>query len=214
MEKPMISNDIIVTEYETKYINVYDMQYAPGKHYYNATRRKRENLVVLKSEEEYRNMVADAVSCVVIAEIPGEEPRLLLSWEFRYPTNHYVLGVPAGLIDAADLKTEDPVVSAAIREISEETGMKVSAEDISPVNPALFSTPGMTDESNAIVCVKIHPENLKELSRDGAEESECFEGFELLNRAEAKKLLTDGVDRYGHFYSTYTWIALAWFLLQ
>ena len=214
MEKPMISNDIIVTEYEAKYINVYDMQYAPGKHYYNATRRKRENLVVLKSEEEYRNMVADAVSCVVIAEIPGEEPRLLLSWEFRYPTNHYVLGVPAGLIDAADLKTEDPVVSAAIREISEETGMKVSAEDISLVNPALFSTPGMTDESNAIVCVKIHPENLKELSRDGAEESECFEGFELLNRAEAKKLLTDGVDRYGHFYSTYTWIALAWFLLQ
>ncbi len=214
MKKPEITDDIIVTEFEAKYINVYDMRYAPGAHYYNATRRKRKDLVVLKSEEEYKNMIADAVSCIVIVKAPNEEPRLLLSWEFRYPTNHYVLGVPAGLIDPRDHETDDPVKSATVREIYEETGMQIQKEDVQLVNPALFSTPGMTDESNAIVCVTVRPENLEELSREGAEESECFEGFELLDKAAARKLMLDGVDSYGHFYSTYTWIALAWFLLM
>ena len=51
---------------ETRFINVFDLQYEPGKHYYNATRRKAEDLTALKSDSEFQSMIPDAVSCFVL----------------------------------------------------------------------------------------------------------------------------------------------------
>jgi len=80
------------------------------------------------------------------------------------------------------------------------------------VNPCLFSSPGMTDESNALVCAVLHPEDLSHLTQAGAVGSECFDGFVLLNKAEAQAILRQGRDAHGMFYSVYTWAALLYFV--
>lgn len=88
----------------------------------------------------------------MILKFPEEEAKLLTFYEFRYPTGRYLLSIPAGLIDPADCETEDPILTAARREIKEETGITIKDTDIFyTVNPTAFSSPGMTDESNVLV---------------------------------------------------------------
>ena len=189
------------------------MQYSGGKHYLNASRRSRERLAAVKTEEEFKKMVPDAVSCVVIIKLPEEEPKLLLSKEFRYPVGQFVLSVPAGLIDPEDVDSGTPVLTAAAREIEEETGLKIKENDrLEVVNPLLFSTPGMTDESNAIVLAVINLGDLATLTQDGAVGMECFDGFSLLGKEEAEQILRGGYDNDGNFYSVFTWIALVSFV--
>ena len=210
--RPEITKQNIKPLLETKFIKVYDMQYEEGKHYYNATRRSEEDLVAIKSEEKFKTMLPDAVSCVVIWNPPKEEPKLILSREFRYPAGQFLLSVPAGLIDAADKKESNPLFGTAKRELKEETGIIVQdTDEMQVINPCLFSTPGMTDESNALVKIVLNRERLSGISQDGAEGSECFDGFCFLTKKEAQKILKDGVDENGIFYSVYTWTALAFF---
>ena len=71
---------------ENKYLKAYDLQYAPGKHYFEASRRPEEKLVASMSDDEFRSMLPDAVTCVVIlTDGDGGNARLLLNHEFRYP---------------------------------------------------------------------------------------------------------------------------------
>ena len=213
MDQPIIIPECVQTLCDKRFIRLYDLQYAPGKHYYDASRRTAENLVCLKSDEEAKAMLPDAVSCVVILEVPHEEPKLLLSWEYRYPAGRYLLSVPAGLIDPEDQGKEDPLALAAAREIHEETGLSVQPGDtVRAITPFLYSTPGMTDESNALMEVILHPADLSGLNQSGAVGSECFDGFALLTQKEASALLQSGRDQHGHFFSIFTWSALIWFV--
>lgn len=230
--------------FESKFIKVFDLQYQEGKHYYNATRRDEEDLVATKSTEEFKKMLPDAVSCVVIwnpsddDEKSGHEPCLLMNREFRYPTGQYLLSVPAGLIDREDVETisgykaqidmdnnnadsnawtieknNSILIKTAMRELHEETGIVITEEDeVSVINPCLFSTPGMTDESNALVKIVLNRDSLNGMSQEGAVGGELFDGFDLLTKAQAKKILEDGVDEHGIYYSVYTWAALTYFV--
>ena len=209
--------------FESKFIKVFDLQYQEGRHYYNATRRDEEDLVAAKSTEEFKKMLPDAVSCVVICnpsdddEKSGHEPCLLMNREFRYPTGQYLLSVPAGLIDPEDCTGDNDntasLIKTAMRELHEETGLKETEEDeVSIINPCLFSTPGMTDESNALVKIVLNRDSLNGMSQDGAVGGELFDGFDLLTKAQAKKILEDGVDEHGIYYSVYTWAALTYFV--
>lgn len=209
--------------FESKFIKVFDLQYGEGRHYYNATRRDENDLVAAKSTEEFKKMLPDAVSCVVIwkpsgdDEKSGHEPCLLMNREFRYPTGQYLLSVPAGLIDPEDCTGDNDntasLIKTAMRELHEETGLKVTEEDeVSIINPCLFSTPGMTDESNALVKIVLNRDSLNGMSQDGAVGGELFDGFDLLTKAQAKKILEDGVDEHGIYYSVYTWAALTYFV--
>ena len=212
-EQQQIRKEDVKTVFDSAYIRVEDLQYAPGKHYFDATRRKTEELVAVKSDEEFREMLPDAVSCIVILESPGEEAKLLLSYEYRYPTGRYLLSVPAGLIDPEDRDKADPIFSTTVREIREETGLQVEEGDsVQIVNPLLFSTPGMTDESNALVCAVLRSAKLTSLSQEGAVGSEQFDGFALLTKTDAREALKKGRDERGNFYSIYTWAALAYFV--
>lgn len=215
MEKPEITRECIKPLLETKYIKVYDLQYAPGRHYLDATRRSAENLMAVKTQQEFQQMLADAVTCYVIVKTPSQEPRLLLSYEFRYPAGQFLLSPPAGLIDPEDQKLEvqEALKKTAVREIKEETGIEVTPEDrVEIVSPLVLSTPGMTDESNALVLVVVSLPDLSELSQKGAVGSECFDGFSLLTKEEAEKILKTGRDPFGNFYSVYTWGALLYFV--
>lgn len=213
MEAPKLTRDTTETLLETRFISLYDLQYAPGKHYFDASRRKKDDLVAIKPVDELKNMLPDAVSCIVIIEQDGEEPKLVLFNEFRYPTGQFLLSPPSGLIDPDDAADGNAVITAAKREIHEETGLEVKDTDkIFVVNPCLFSTPGMSDESNALACAVVHVDDLSELSQKGAVGSECFDGFVLLTKDEARRVLEQGRDDNGVFYSIFTWAVMTYFV--
>ena len=213
MEKPNITKETTETLLETKFLKVFDLQYAPGKHYFDATRRSKEQLVALQSDEDSRTMLPDAVTCIVVVQEAEQEAKLLLTYEFRYPTGQFLLSPPAGLIDPQDKEKAQPLLETAAREIHEETGLTVQESDrLHVVNPCLFSSPGMTDESNALVCAVLHPQDLSQLTQAGAVGSECFDGFVLLSKEEAQEILRQGRDAHGMFYSVYTWAALLYFV--
>ena len=211
--KPTIKKENVKPLFDSKFIKVFDLQYEEGKHYYDATRRSLDRIAAVKSEEEFRAMLPDAVTCVVILNIKDEEPKLLLSKEYRYPAGQFLLSPPAGLLDPEDAGTENPILTAAKRELKEETGLTITEKDsLFVINPLLFSSPGMTDESNALACAVVRLEDKSGLSQDGAVGSECFDGFELLSKEEAMEILKNGKDKDDIFYSVYTYCCLMYFV--
>ncbi len=210
-----VNKDKIETLYEAKFLKFYDLQYAEGKHYFEASRRETQNLVARTTDEEFRNMLPDAVTIAVVLHLKGGETRLLLNYEYRYPVGQYLLSPIAGLLDPEDKNCADPLVSAAIREIKEESGITVKDSDkVYVMNPCAFSTPGMTDESNAFMCAEITLDSLDELNQSGAVGTEMFDGFELLDRKRAKEIYRTGRDEHGNFYSLATWMVLGIFLAE
>ena len=213
MDEFRITDDMIRPLLDTRFVKVFDIQYEEGKHYYDATRHEKEDLTCLKNGEEVRRMTADAVSCFVITVSSDGEAKMLFNYEYRYPCGQYLLSVPAGLRDREDGEGEKGLLLAAAREIREETGIDIGPEDsLTLVNPAVFSTPGLTDESNALVCAVVRMDGTGRLSQKGAEGSEKFDGFFLADLETARRLLFTGRDERGMFYSTYTWMALCWFV--
>lgn len=211
--KPKILEKNLTTLLETKFLNVYEYPFGEDGHYYTATRRKRDNLVMLKSDDEYKEMLADAVTCAVIITGDDVPDQILMNYEFRYACAQFIMAPPAGLIDPEDKASNNPLLSAARREIYEETGIEIKDTDkMFVVNPLLFSSPGMTDESNAIVCAVIDNSSINDLNHSGSVGAEVFNGFELLDKAQAKELLKTGRDKNGNFYSVYTWITLMCFV--
>lgn len=211
--KPNISKENVIPLFDSGFLRLFDLQYAPDKHYYNATRRSLEQLAAVKSDEQFRSMLPDAVTCAVILHIQDEEPKLLLTREYRYPAGRFLLSPPAGLLDAQDAEAPNPLFAAAKREIEEETGIRLTSEaSLSIINPLLFSSPGMTDESNALVCAEIYLEDTSMLSQAGAVGSELFDGFTLLSKKEASDILKCGRDEEGNYYSVYTFAVLLYFV--
>lgn len=210
-----INKNRIETLYETRFLKCFDLQYAEGKHYYEASRREGKDLVARLSDDEFRKMLPDAVTIAVVLHLPGNETRLLMSYEYRYPVGQFLLSPVAGLLDPEDKNSPDPLVSAAVREIKEETGLSVKENDrVYVLNPCAFSTPGMTDESNAFLCAEITLDSLETLNQNGAEGSELFDGFELLDRERARKIFASGRDEHGNFYSLAAWMVLGIFLMR
>ena len=211
--KPEIKKENVKPMFESRFIKVFDLQYEEGKHYFDATRRSADNLMAVKSDEEFKTALPDAVTCVVILNIRGEEPKLLLDYEYRYPAGQFLLSPPAGLLDPEDAQSHEPLLVTAKREIEEETGLILKETDrLFTINPLLFSTPGMTDESNALVCAVVNLEDTSTLSQEGALGTEYFNGFELITKEDASKLLQNGRDKNGIFYSVFTWATLMYFV--
>ena len=208
-----IRKDRIETLYASRFLKCYDIQYAEGRHYFEASRRDEKDLVVRKSDEDFQNMLPDAVSIAVVLHLPGDETRLLMSYEYRYPIGQFLLSPVAGLIDPEDIDSENPLVRTAIREIKEETGITVKESDkVYVLNPCAFCTPGMTDESNAFLCAEITLDSLEELNQDGAEGTEQFKGFELLDKKRAQEIFKAGKDEKGNYFSLAAWMVLSIFL--
>lgn len=208
-----MKKDRVETVYTSRFLKCYDIQYEEGRHYYEASRREEKELVVRKTDEEFQKMLPDAVSIAVVLHLPGDETRLLMSYEYRYPIGQFLLSPVAGLIDPEDIDSENPLVRTAIREIKEETGITVKETDkVYVLNPCAFCTPGMTDESNAFLCAEITLDNLDELNQNGAEGTEMFQGFELLDRKRAQEIFKAGRDEKGNYYALSAWMVLSLFL--
>ena len=215
MDKPDMIKENVDTLCETKFLKLYDYRYLEGKHYYCSSRRKTEDLVAIKSDETFKTMLPDAVTIAVVLHLPNEKPKLLLSYEYRYPVGRFLLSPIAGLLDPEDSECDDPLRSGAVREIFEETGIKVSENDkITILNPCAFSTPGMTDESNAFLSADITIPDTSMINQTGAVGSELFNGFELVSVDEAKEIYKSGKDKYGNTFSLATWAVLGWFVMR
>ena len=208
-----IRKDRIETLYDSKFLKLYDLQYAEGKHYYESSRREKKDLVAGMADDAVRGMLPDAVTIAVVLHLPGNETRLLMNYEYRYPIGQFLLSPIAGLLDPEDRDSANPLVEAAIREIREETGLEVKEGDrIEVLNPCAFSTPGMTDESTAFLVAEITLDSLDGLNQDGAVGSEMFDGYELLDRERAEKIFRSGRDEHGCFFALSAWMVLSIFL--
>ena len=210
-----MEKDRIETLYESRFLKCYDLPYGEGKHYYEASRRVKDELVAVMPDAGFREMLPDAVTVAVVLHLPEGGTRLLMTYEYRYPVGQYLLSPVAGLLDPEDRESPEPLVSAAIREIREESGLTVKESDrITVLNPCAFCTPGITDESNAFLCAEITLETLDDLNQSGAVGSEIFDGFELLDRDRADRIFRAGRDESGCFYSLAAWMVLAFFLMR
>ncbi len=204
----------VVSLFETPYIKIYDLQYEEGAHYFDATRRSQENLLAVKTDETFKHELPDAVSCVVVLDIEGQQPQLCVTKEYRYPIGRFLLSVPSGLIDDKDKDTENPIFSASFRELQEETGIRFQpdTDEIQLINPMLLCSPGMTDECTAVVKITLHRKHHPHTCQDGAEGTEVFDGIKWITKEEAKRFLLQGSDNEGIYYSAITWISLTTFL--
>lgn len=127
---------------------------------------------------------ADAVLIVPVLLTPGKPNRLVLEREFRVPVGDYVLSFPAGLVDPGE-----GIEETVRREMREETGMEVVR--IKRVTQPLYSSAGMTDETNALAFVDVRatPETKPQL-----EASEDIEVL-LLDHAAVCRLCDDPTAR-------------------
>ena len=216
MDKPKLEKTELL--YDAKYLKLYAAEYDNGARYIVTGRRAEDDLLLKKSEKEIKKEYPDAVTCIVVVKMPRKAPRLLLQYEYRYPAGAFLLSPPAGLIDKSDregLSREDAVRLAAAREIKEETGLLLGAKDeLEILSPFLFSSPGMTDESNAFALAVVSVPDESVFTAKGAEGTEVISGFKLLNKKDAAKILKDGVDPHGIPYSFQTWACLCYFLSQ
>lgn len=209
-----INQDEVVEMVDTPFVKLFDLQYDSNHHYYDVTRRPKEDLLAIQPEEAFKSMTPDAVSCVIILDIPEDEPRLCVVREYRYPIGRFVLSVPSGLVDPADAKEPEPVLAAGKREALEETGITFDAsqDEIQLVNPLLYCSPGLTDESTAVAKIVLHREKRPAVSQKDAVGAEVFDGFSWITREQAREYLRLGTDHHGIFYSAITWIALMTFV--
>jgi len=213
LKNPIIKKECVKQLLDTKYAKVFDLQYKKGCHYYDATRRELDDIIAIKSDDEYKRMLPDATTSIVIIKNDGQEPKLLLTKEYRYPAGRFMLSPPAGLLDEEDKLQKAPLICSAKREIYEETGAIVKDTDkIEIVSPLIFSSPGLSDECNAIVCAVIDNADVSTFNNSGAVGTELFDGIVLLNREEVRKILKNGMDNNGYYYSTYTEIAMLYFI--
>ena len=68
--RPIIKKEQVETVYDSRFIKVFDLQYEPGKHYFDATRRSVENLAAVKNDEEFKQMLPDAVYFIYRKYLP------------------------------------------------------------------------------------------------------------------------------------------------
>ena len=212
MEEPRVVAEKSDELAHTRFIKLYDLVYENGAHYYVASRHDRANLRALISPEDRIGVLPDAVSCCLILAPDGEDPRMVLFWEYRYPTGQYVLSIPSGLVDAGDAERDEPLVAAMAREIGEECGITLGEDDrLWVVNPFLFNSPGFTDQSTALLCAVVR-QDAGHLSQAGAEGSERFDGFELLDESQVRRVRAEGLDPQGQPYPLVSWAAMSYFL--
>lgn len=89
---------------------------------------------------------------VVAIVATDQDDRLVLVEQFRPPVNSNVIELPAGLAGDVAGAEDEPLLSAAIRELEEETGFAADANQWRRVTNGLSSA-GLTDESTEIFAV-------------------------------------------------------------
>lgn len=210
-----------MTYFDSPFINVVGNPMPNGNDYMLVTRRNAKNMVINKNDYEYKIMMPDAVACALIIKVKDKPARLFLQNEFRYPLGRFLLSPPAGLIDD-DLKYMEEldmrcnaIIATAAKEIFEETGLDIKKSTQCTtriISPAVFSSPGLTDESTAMVSIVVELDEEPNWNHNHIESTEIFDEMVFLTKTEARSLLRTGLDFNYNPYPVYTWAILMWFV--
>lgn len=164
---------------EGKFISLYDLEYKnklnQDKHWTVATRKNREFL-----EDFYLNGKEDKVDAVGIVAYHVKYKKLVAIKQFRVPINDYIYELPAGLVDEDD----KDIVEAVKRELKEETGLDLIGVNKEYTKDKAYLSPGMTDESIALVFCTCDGE----INKEGLEDDEDIEAI-LISQEDAKAIL-------------------------
>lgn len=167
---------------ETKFLSLYDAEYENKKgsikHWTIASRKNLHTL-----ETQYFEGKKEKLDAVIIAALHSESKKIVCIKQFRVPLNDYIYELPAGLIDG-----EESIEEAVKRELKEETGFTLDKINYEKTKKRLYASPGMTDESAAIVYCSCNGT----VSKEYMEEDEDIEVV-LLSSDEAKQLLAKDV---------------------
>ncbi len=130
---------------DNKYLNMYKYEVESEKghkgNYYVASRAEKvEDLKINNKEKK--------TDAVIIYALYGEKhDKVVLERQFRYPIGRYIYEFPAGLIDEGETYKQ-----TAIREMHEETGLKLDIVECYPMfENSRYTSVGMSDESVSIV---------------------------------------------------------------
>ncbi|MBU3803179.1 MAG: NUDIX hydrolase [Candidatus Cellulosilyticum pullistercoris] len=168
----------IITLNQTKFLNfyhaIYENKLGQEKNWFIASRKNEE--IIRRQYFEGQEDQVDAVLIVATHEATG---KLVMVRQYRVPLNDYIYELPAGLIDQG----EDFRISVA-RELKEETGLELIAIDEKKSCMKTYLSPGMTDESVAMIYCTCRGE----LSKEYLEADEDIEPL-LLSKEEARELL-------------------------
>ena len=168
----------LITLNQTKFLNfyhaVYENKLGQEKNWFIASRKNEE--IIRRQYFEGQEDQVDAVLLVATHEATG---KLVMVKQYRVPLNDYIYELPAGLIDQG----EDFRISVA-RELKEETGLELIAIDEKRSCMKTYLSPGMTDESVAMIYCTCRGE----LSKEYLEADEDIEPL-LLSKEEARELL-------------------------
>ncbi len=156
-----------------RFLNFYEMEaiHRDGKvtPYYVASRAKEiDNLKAVTHENHPDG--------VILYGVYGEAmDKVVLIRQYRYPLGGYVYEFPAGLVEEGE-----DMLSAAIREMYEETGLTFLPKEGGSYSRPFFTTIGMTDESCGTVygyCsgepTNAHQEASEEIQVVIADRAEC-----------------------------------------
>lgn len=161
---------------DSRFLNLYelDVQHRNGaaSKYHVASRAKSASDLQAISHHNK----SDAVAILAMYE-----NKLVLIKQYRYPVGDYIYELPAGLIDEGE-----DTITAAKREMFEETGLEFVPYPLQFLNRPLFSSPGMTDETCAVIVGQCYgtPTNHNQ------EDSEDIEVV-LVDREEAVRILNE-----------------------
>ena len=104
----------------------------------------------------------------IVPKFKGQDGRIyyVIIEEQRPPIGHECFSFPAGLIDNGE-----PKLSAALRELEEETGVQIES-GLVPVGDVYYNSEGMTDETVQMFTVDLGTPHF---------EKQNLQGFETLN---------------------------------
>ncbi|KAH9811971.1 NUDIX hydrolase domain-like protein [Melampsora americana] len=102
----------------------------------------------------------DAVAVFTLVSRPNRPVQVILVLQYRPPLGKVVVELPAGLVDG-----KEEVEATALRELYEETGYGRGKDggvaSVEDVNTLMACNPGMTNETMALVTVRIKMESDK-----------------------------------------------------
>lgn len=172
MNTPKINGAKKLTD--SKFLNMYelDVQHRNGAEakYYVASRAKSVETLTATTKE---------VKPAAVFMFCQHEQKLVLIKQFRYPIGGYIYELPAGLIDEG----EDPI-TAAKREMKEETGLDFVPCNTTWAQKPWLSSPGMTDEA----CTMIVGDGYGTPTNSNQESSEDIQVI-LVDKEEALRIL-------------------------
>ncbi|MFA9466595.1 MAG: NUDIX hydrolase [Velocimicrobium sp.] len=120
---------------------------------------------------------------VIIYGVYGEQKdKVALVRQYRYPIDDYIYEFPAGLVEEGE-----DMIAAGIREMHEETGLKlIPLESKEGYSKPFFTTIGMTDESCSLLFGYLSGEPTNRY-QEASEDIEVI----LADREECKRIIKE-----------------------